>query len=737
MKAILVGRLLLLAILGIIPAFHPGILRFSDPAYLVQSFLLLPGAVVLGFLHHRLGQKVLVSPNRIFNGRIAVSHLLAAAAIPLVFLIFGINATSLRLTSLWLYGYISMYLAVEHGILRIMYVDLFYFAYILIRLLGYGRVSDEMLQASRGFNTGGIIILISGFISYGILIYRHQFSSRSRSPRGAELAGALGVFTTMAVLIALLIPGNSVSNPRVFNGLNDIIEPRLRPLNRESNSLEQGGNLQGGGGEDGQEGQEGREGEVYVMSPDSWGNQGGSGEGSLQNQYMVMVVSSPASPVYLADRYYNHLDPARGFYSDPEFQLNRLPRAQYLESWVNPDPVPLRNRSPVWIDVYSTIRDKVSSYQPLEIEPSVMDTRYYPLSFSYRARSLISNLSIHGIFPRSGELTSEDRENLSGYLEVELSPPELARYREHLDSFMPEDAEYMERIIAILNHYREYQYELGFTDDVSIPAISDFLFNHRSGDCTEFSNSAAILARMAGIPSRVVTGYLVSDGLQTNSHKQALAQLREQFPPLEEEDPSDLYLVTTVHRHSWAQFYLPVYGWVDFEATSQAIPPQGSMDPNSLNVVIPDLQERTVYNRRVPIPWELLGSLAVIIGLLTAAGLYGFRWSRILLLGIISRGSSETALKALYRLLLVRLHARGWHLKSPDRTPMEYAREYPELETFARLYTRAIYSPRVSGTGVDPELKTRLKNEYRRLLKGGGPGQIFVLLFGLKDMRYL
>ncbi|AHC15993.1 transglutaminase-like domain-containing protein [Salinispira pacifica] len=394
--------------------------------------------------------------------------------------------------------------------------------------------------------------------------------------------------------------------------------------------------------------------------------------------------------------------------------------------------------------MYSTIRDKVSSYQPLEIEPSVMDTRYYPLSFSYRARSLISNLSVHRIFPRTGELSSRDREDMAEYLEVNLSPLEEERYRDHLNSFLPEEAGYMERITAILNHYREYQYELGFTDDVSIPAISDFLFNHRSGDCTEFSNSAAILARLAGIPSRVVTGYLVSDGLQTNAHRQALGQLREQFPPLEKENPSDLYLVTTVHRHSWAQFYLPVYGWVDFEATSSAIPPQGGMDPNSLNVVIPDLQERTVYNRRIPIPWELLGTIALIIALLTAGGLYSIRWGRIIMLGIISRGSSEASAKALYRLLLVQLHAKGWELKRPDQTPKEYAGENPLFGDFARLYTRILYAPGWEAGQTDPELREKLRKEYRKLLKSGDAGpipgavkRILRLIFGLRDMRYL
>ncbi|MBE2247970.1 MAG: DUF3488 domain-containing protein [Myxococcus sp.] len=53
---------------------------------------------------------------------------------------------------------------------------------------------------------------------------------------------------------------------------------------------------------------------------------------------------------------------------------------------------------------------------------------------------------------------------------------------------------------------RRYGYTLELPGDVKDP-LSDFLFNRRAGHCEDFATALAVLLRVKGVPSRVVTGF--------------------------------------------------------------------------------------------------------------------------------------------------------------------------------------------------------------------------------------
>ena len=74
-----------------------------------------------------------------------------------------------------------------------------------------------------------------------------------------------------------------------------------------------------------------------------------------------------------------------------------------------------------------------------------------------------------------------------------------------------------------------------------------FLFDKRLGYCVHFASSFVTMARMAGIPSRIVTGYKAD---KANSLKNYL--------PVKERD-----------AHAWAELYINEH-WVRFETTSTA-----------------------------------------------------------------------------------------------------------------------------------------------------------------------
>jgi hypothetical protein len=293
-------------------------------------------------------------------------------------------------------------------------------------------------------------------------------------------------------------------------------------------------------------------------------------------------------------------------------------------------------------------------------------------------------------------LSAGEKGELEKYLEINLPEDARASFQSHLESAVRGKTGYFEKVLAIFESFSNYQYELGFTDDVSVAHIEEFLVDIKSGDCTEFSNTAAILTRMAGVPSRVVTGWLTASGLQSAAHRRGIRLLQEIIEPLQEFQPYELFLVTSAHRHSWIQLYMPGYGWVDFDPTSFGIPPVGGAGFGDMNVVIPLIQ----IEEEIPtlqFPWMLMLRAFIFLSAVVLIGLYLYRYGMQLHLKRLAGGKDEGSLRALYTLLLMKLGSNGYTLKNPSTSALEYAIAHPELEHFANLYTtlryRSIYEP--------------------------------------------
>jgi transglutaminase-like putative cysteine protease len=103
-----------------------------------------------------------------------------------------------------------------------------------------------------------------------------------------------------------------------------------------------------------------------------------------------------------------------------------------------------------------------------------------------------------------------------------------------------------------------------FTYSVNNPPIPsnidvvDWLLQTRRGYCTYYATAMTIMARMLGIPARIVNGF--SQGTLDRQHNR--------------------WSVSGSDAHSWVQAYLPGYGWVNFDPTpgfaAGADPNQGS-----------------------------------------------------------------------------------------------------------------------------------------------------------------
>ena len=89
----------------------------------------------------------------------------------------------------------------------------------------------------------------------------------------------------------------------------------------------------------------------------------------------------------------------------------------------------------------------------------------------------------------------------------------------------------------------------------SVDFLQHFLTESRTGYCVHFASAAVALARLAGVPARYVTGFMVSlprpddDSLTAGSGGLVRAE------------------ITGLNSHAWVELWLPSAGWISFEAT--------------------------------------------------------------------------------------------------------------------------------------------------------------------------
>jgi protein-glutamine gamma-glutamyltransferase len=89
--------------------------------------------------------------------------------------------------------------------------------------------------------------------------------------------------------------------------------------------------------------------------------------------------------------------------------------------------------------------------------------------------------------------------------------------------------------------------------------LEEFLFRRRVGFCEHYAASFATLMRLAGIPARVVVGYL---GGEYN-------------------DLGHFFLVRQADTHAWCEVWLPEKGWTRVDPTAAVAPGRASLDLTS------------------------------------------------------------------------------------------------------------------------------------------------------------
>lgn len=229
-------------------------------------------------------------------------------------------------------------------------------------------------------------------------------------------------------------------------------------------------------------------------------------------------------------------------------------------------------------------------------------------------------------------------------------------------------------------------------------AATYFVLESKQGVCDLFATAMAVMARLAGIPARVATGFL--------------AQSR---------DPSTgQFIVREQDAHAWAELYFPGHGWIPFD-------PQAERVDTLMEVVDSWLNRGRGFRPTL----KKMGFWLLFFGLLgwllawVIQGWVGMRWRewrhRAWLRQTL-RGQVVEAYLEMQRLL-----ARQGYRRSPEETPGEFlerlereasgSRWLPACAGLTELFHQARYSPRrPSPTQVQraQELLHTLRHNLRR-----------------------
>jgi len=144
---------------------------------------------------------------------------------------------------------------------------------------------------------------------------------------------------------------------------------------------------------------------------------------------------------------------------------------------------------------------------------------------------------------------AEDKDDLAPALRLPngFNPRTLALARQWRAQLKDDDA----IVRRALTNFREQEFVYTLTPPLlGRDSVDEFLFDTRQGFCEHYAGSFVFLMRAAGIPARVVTGYL---GGEIN--------------------PVDQYMVIRQSdAHAWAEVWLAAQGWTRVDPTAAVAP---------------------------------------------------------------------------------------------------------------------------------------------------------------------
>jgi transglutaminase-like putative cysteine protease len=193
--------------------------------------------------------------------------------------------------------------------------------------------------------------------------------------------------------------------------------------------------------------------------------------------------------------------------------------------------------------------------RPFEITPGAMLAQgdYLWSVQSIRKARQYEVVSFYGAAGK--ELTPHERREA-----LDLPPSISPEARQLAQSWAAQNSNPRATINSALHFFQTQGFSYSLSPgEYSKNDLDEFLFHRRVGFCEHYAASFATLMRLAGIPARVVVGYL---GGEYN-------------------DLGRFFLVRQSDAHAWCEVWLPETGWTRVDPTSAVAPGRVSLDLNS------------------------------------------------------------------------------------------------------------------------------------------------------------
>jgi len=217
-----------------------------------------------------------------------------------------------------------------------------------------------------------------------------------------------------------------------------------------------------------------------------------------------------------------------------------------------------------WLFVLDTVDGAAGPATRVTPDAMLLATRPVTEPLSYEASS-------HPLTRSAPELPLSTRNR-----DTQLSTgsnPRAARLARELRAASASEGAYVR---AVLERLRTG----GFTYTLTPPllgenAVDDFLFDTRAGFCGHYASAFALLMRAAGIPARVVTGYLGGEWNRIGGY----------------------LLLRQSDAHAWDEVWLEGRGWVRIDPTLMVAPERAQRDSLEL---LPDARTPAQLLRALP-----------------------------------------------------------------------------------------------------------------------------------------
>jgi transglutaminase-like putative cysteine protease len=338
-------------------------------------------------------------------------------------------------------------------------------------------------------------------------------------------------------------------------------------------------------------------------------------------------------------------------------------------------------------------------------------------------------------------LTSRMRYDMSSYLDYTFGADEseeaLARalalpkgfnprtlaYAQELKRSVGSDRALMEAVFRMFN--RDFVYTLT-PPLLGLHTVDDFLFRTRTGFCEHYSSAFTVIMRAAGIPARVVTGYLGG-----------------------EPNPFGNYLIVRqADAHAWSEVWLRGEGWVRVDPTAAVSPArveQGISAMSADNSLPLFIRNDLPLLRELRLTWDSLANSwnQWVLGytaerqrsLLTRAGLDDATWQKLAAALLTAVGTVMLVLtfftlrrlrvrvrdpvRLAYNAFCAKLRQRGL-ARDAAEGPLAYAnrisRARPDLEALVRGFIGVYVGVQYGGDSAPERVR-----ELRRLAREFAP----------------